>query len=65
MMMVELLFCQYLTSLYLVYQILSLPQIYRIGTMLWDDKYGTQGLSPEVSIIPYLNLLIKFALLSK
>ncbi|XP_044466154.1 myosin-12 [Mangifera indica] len=28
--------------------ILSLPQIYRIGTMLWDDKYGTQGLSPEV-----------------
>ncbi|WCJ20549.1 myosin-like protein XIF [Euphorbia peplus] len=28
--------------------ILSLPQIYRIGTMFWDDKYGTQGLSPEV-----------------
>ncbi|XP_062173899.1 myosin-12 isoform X2 [Alnus glutinosa] len=28
--------------------ILSLPQIYRIGTMLWDDKYGTHGLSPDV-----------------
>ncbi|XP_071726546.1 myosin-12 [Rutidosis leptorrhynchoides] len=28
--------------------ILSIPQIYRIGTMFWDDKYGTQGLSQEV-----------------
>ncbi|XP_037496894.1 myosin-12 isoform X2 [Jatropha curcas] len=28
---------------------LSIPQIYRIGTMFWDDKYGTQGLSPDVS----------------
>ncbi|XP_031263400.1 myosin-12 [Pistacia vera] len=28
--------------------ILSLPQIYRIGTMFWDDKYGTQGLSQDV-----------------
>ncbi|CAK9144802.1 unnamed protein product [Ilex paraguariensis] len=28
--------------------VLSIPQIYRIGTMFWDDKYGTQGLSPEV-----------------
>ncbi|KAL7238287.1 hypothetical protein ACSBR2_004402 [Camellia fascicularis] len=28
--------------------ILSIPQIYRIGTMFWDDKYGTQGLSSEV-----------------
>ncbi|KAL0925889.1 hypothetical protein M5K25_004263 [Dendrobium thyrsiflorum] len=27
---------------------LSLPQIYRIGTMFWDDKYGTQGLSQDV-----------------
>ncbi|KAM7476630.1 hypothetical protein LguiB_023873 [Lonicera macranthoides] len=27
---------------------LSIPQIYRIGTMFWDDKYGTHGLSPEV-----------------
>ncbi|KAJ4835408.1 hypothetical protein Tsubulata_031610 [Turnera subulata] len=27
---------------------LSIPQIYRIGTMVWDDKYGTHGLSPEV-----------------
>jgi hypothetical protein len=32
-------------------QVLSIPQIYRIGTMFWDDKYGTQGLSPEA--IPY------------
>ncbi|XP_023549120.1 myosin-12 isoform X2 [Cucurbita pepo subsp. pepo] len=28
--------------------ILSIPQIYRIGTMFWDDKYGTQGLSPDI-----------------
>lgn len=28
--------------------ILSIPQIYRIGTMFWDDKYGTHGLSSEV-----------------
>ncbi|GAV69100.1 Myosin_head domain-containing protein/IQ domain-containing protein/DIL domain-containing protein/Myosin_N domain-containing protein [Cephalotus follicularis] len=28
--------------------ILSIPQIYRIGTMFWDDKYGTQGLSKDV-----------------
>ncbi|KAG9452018.1 hypothetical protein H6P81_004922 [Aristolochia fimbriata] len=28
--------------------VLSIPQIYRIGTMFWDDKYGTQGLSQEV-----------------
>ncbi|KAL3622382.1 hypothetical protein CASFOL_033793 [Castilleja foliolosa] len=28
--------------------VLSIPQIYRIGTMFWDDKYGTQGLSTEV-----------------
>ncbi|KAJ1377259.1 Dilute domain, partial [Sesbania bispinosa] len=28
--------------------VLSIPQIYRIGTMFWDDKYGAQGLSPEV-----------------
>lgn len=28
--------------------ILSIPQIYRIGTMFLDDKYGTHGLSPEV-----------------
>ncbi|ONK60494.1 uncharacterized protein A4U43_C08F19090 [Asparagus officinalis] len=27
---------------------LSIPQIYRIGTMFWDDKYGTQGLSKDV-----------------
>ncbi|GER57807.1 myosin family protein [Striga asiatica] len=28
--------------------VLSIAQIYRIGTMFWDDKYGTQGLSTEV-----------------
>ncbi|XP_074563999.1 myosin-12-like [Curcuma longa] len=28
--------------------VLSIPQIYRIGTMFWDDKYGTQGLPQEV-----------------
>ncbi|KAK4488660.1 hypothetical protein RD792_004431 [Penstemon davidsonii] len=28
--------------------VLSIPQIYRIGTMFWDDKYGTHGLSTEV-----------------
>ncbi|XP_073274635.1 myosin-12 isoform X2 [Primulina huaijiensis] len=28
--------------------VLSMPQIYRIGTMFWDDKYATQGLSTEV-----------------
>ncbi|XP_010414067.1 PREDICTED: myosin-12-like isoform X2 [Camelina sativa] len=28
--------------------VLSIPQVYRIGTMFWDDKYGTQGLSSEV-----------------
>ncbi|KAG6471144.1 hypothetical protein ZIOFF_072245 [Zingiber officinale] len=28
---------------------LTVPQIYRIGTMFWDDKYGTHGLSQEVS----------------
>ncbi|CAL0310840.1 unnamed protein product [Lupinus luteus] len=28
--------------------VLSVPQIYRIGTMFWDDKYGAQGLSGEV-----------------
>ncbi|VVB07461.1 unnamed protein product [Arabis nemorensis] len=28
--------------------VLSIPQVYRIATMFWDDKYGTQGLSSEV-----------------
>ncbi|KAL3732747.1 hypothetical protein ACJRO7_029401 [Eucalyptus globulus] len=27
---------------------LSIPQLYRIGTMFWDDKYGTRGLSLDV-----------------
>lgn len=33
---------------FILLQMLSVPQIYRIGTMFWDDKYGTHGLSPEV-----------------
>lgn len=33
-------------------QVLSIAQIYRIGTMFWDDKYGTQGLSTEVLFRP-------------
>ncbi|OIW05358.1 hypothetical protein TanjilG_28823 [Lupinus angustifolius] len=28
--------------------VLSVPQIYRIGTIFWDNKYGAQGLSQEV-----------------
>ncbi|XP_051143772.1 myosin-12-like isoform X2 [Andrographis paniculata] len=28
--------------------VLGIAQIYRIGTMFWDDKYGTQGLSTEI-----------------
>ncbi|XP_009395668.2 myosin-12-like isoform X1 [Musa acuminata AAA Group] len=28
--------------------VLSVPQIYRIGTMFWDDKYGTHGVSQDV-----------------
>ncbi|KAK6933673.1 Myosin, N-terminal, SH3-like [Dillenia turbinata] len=28
--------------------VLSIQQIYRIGTMFWDDKYGTHGFSPEL-----------------
>jgi len=35
--------------------VLSITQIYRIATMFWDDKYGAQGLSQEVSV--YLHCL--------
>lgn len=28
--------------------VLSIQQIYRISTMFWDDKYGTQSVSPDV-----------------
>ncbi|XP_051141893.1 myosin-9-like [Andrographis paniculata] len=28
--------------------VLSIQQLYRISTMYWDDKYGTQSLSPDV-----------------
>jgi len=32
-------------------QALTVRQIYRISTMYWDDKYGTQSVSNEVSWI--------------
>ncbi|XP_023769124.1 myosin-11 isoform X1 [Lactuca sativa] len=28
--------------------VLSVQQLYRISTMYWDDKYGTQSVSPDV-----------------
>lgn len=31
-------------------QALTVRQIYRISTMYWDDKYGTQSVSNEASI---------------
>ncbi|KAK7243697.1 hypothetical protein RIF29_38507 [Crotalaria pallida] len=44
--------------------VLSIPQIYRIGTMFWDDKYGAQGLSQEVSprmfVLIFSNLSTSF-----
>lgn len=30
-------------------QALTIRQIYRISTMYWDDKYGTQSVSNEAS----------------
>lgn len=30
-------------------QVLNMQQLYRISTMYWDDKYGTHGVSSEVS----------------
>ncbi|RRT71787.1 hypothetical protein B296_00031094 [Ensete ventricosum] len=45
------------------FQILSVPQIYRIGTMFWDDKYGTHGLSQDVSIFILLNPSINISVL--
>lgn len=36
-------------SMWLVFQVLSIQQLYRISTMYWDDKYGTHSLSPDVS----------------
>lgn len=48
------------------FQVLSVPQIYRIGTMFWDDKYGTQDLSPEVrNFLFHLGLLLIFLAYSK
>jgi len=29
---------------------LSIQQLYRISTMYWDDKYGTESVSPEVLV---------------
>ncbi|KAG6496899.1 hypothetical protein ZIOFF_044775 [Zingiber officinale] len=28
--------------------VLSIQQLYRISTMYWDDKYGTQSVTSEV-----------------
>lgn len=46
---------------------LTAPQIYRIGTMFWDDKYGTHGLSQEVSyfyffLVHLLHHLLSFSM---
>jgi hypothetical protein len=43
----------YKSSYYLVIlgQALTVRQIYRISTMYWDDKYGTQSVSNEASFI--------------
>ena len=32
----------------IVFQVLSIQQLYRISTMYWDDKYGTHSVSPNV-----------------
>nr|KAJ0193022.1 hypothetical protein LSAT_V11C800417510 [Lactuca sativa] len=37
---------------------LTVRQIYRISTMYWDDKYGTQSVSNEASISFLLSLLL-------
>ncbi|RWW09075.1 hypothetical protein GW17_00027450 [Ensete ventricosum] len=39
--------------------VLSIQQLYRIGTMYWDDKYGTHSVSSEVSLV-ILNSFRKF-----
>lgn len=36
-------------NLVLQLQVLSIQQLYRIGTMYWDDKYGTHSVSTDVS----------------
>lgn len=43
----------YKSSYYIVIlgQALTVRQIYRISTMYWDDKYGTQSVSNEASFI--------------
>jgi hypothetical protein len=35
----------------IVGQALTVRQIYRISTMYWDDKYGTQSVSNEASCV--------------
>ena len=34
---------------FLLLQVLSIQQLYRISTMYWDDKYGTHSVSTDVS----------------
>ena len=45
-------------------QMLSIAQIYRIGTMFWDDKYGTHGLSPEVRTLLILFIDMRVSTIS-
>lgn len=33
----------------LIFQILSVQQLYRICTLYWDDNYNTRSVSPDVS----------------
>ena len=33
--------------------VLSIQQLYRISTMYWDDKYGTETVSQEVLVGAY------------
>lgn len=40
-----------LSGILILLQALTVRQIYRISTMYWDDKYGTQSVSNEASCI--------------
>lgn len=43
-------------------QVLTIRQIYRISTMYWDDKYGTQSVSNEVRFFFFFSFLKNFFL---
>ena len=40
------------------YTLLSIQQLYRISTMYWDDKYGTETVSQEVLAGAYTRPLL-------